>query len=232
MTRKDDSEQFCLVVPESLRQSALHHAHVQSGHLGQKKTLTTAESLFFWCNMKTDVCNYVKTCSTCQQLKHSAGLQQQWQEMPAVDKPLERVSMDIVDMVGGTQGFRYVLTVLDHYSRYTKLFPLKTKATEGVCEAFSSYIADFGQRLLPACQKVLNLAVHTTTGEQPYFAFFSRRPPCQVGVRLPEIEGTEEGIAEAHAISGRHTRKWQGSLGPWLTVGAETKRSVNVLWCG
>ncbi len=78
------------------------------------------------------------------QLKHSAGLQQQWQEMPAVDKPLERVNMDIVDMVGGTQGIRYVLTVLDHYSRYTKLFPLKTKATEGVYEAFSCYIADFG----------------------------------------------------------------------------------------
>ncbi len=46
--------------------------------------------------------------------------------MPAVDKPLERVSKEIVDMVGGTQSFRYVLTVLDHYSRYTKLFPLKT----------------------------------------------------------------------------------------------------------
>ncbi len=93
--------------------------------------------------MKTDVCNYAKTCSTCQQLKYSVGLQQQWQEMPAVDKPLKRVSMDIVDMVGGTQGFRYALTILDHYSRYTILFPLKTKATEGVCEAFSSYIADF-----------------------------------------------------------------------------------------
>ncbi len=42
--------------------------------------------------------------------------------------------------------------------------------------------------------------MHTTMGEQPYFAFFSRRPPRPVGVRFPEIEGTEEGIAEAHAI--------------------------------
>ncbi len=53
--------------------------------------------------------------------------------------------------------------------------------------------------MLPACQKVLNLAVHTTMGEQPYFAF-SRHPPRQVSVRLLEIKGTEEGIAEAHAI--------------------------------
>ncbi len=86
-----------------------YHAHVQSVHFG----LTTAESLFFWFNMKTDICNHVKTCSTCQQLKHFAGLQQQWQEMLAVDKPLEKISKEIVDMVGATQGFRYVLTVLN-----------------------------------------------------------------------------------------------------------------------
>ncbi len=54
VTRKDGSEQYCLV-PESLKQSALHQAHVQADHLAQRKTLTTAESLFFWCNMKTDV---------------------------------------------------------------------------------------------------------------------------------------------------------------------------------
>ncbi len=45
VTRKDGSEQFCLV-PESLKQSGLHHAHVQAGHLGQKKTLTTAVTIF------------------------------------------------------------------------------------------------------------------------------------------------------------------------------------------
>ncbi len=52
----------------------------------------------------------------------------------------------------------------------------------------------------PNMPEVLNLAVHTTSGEQPYFAVFSCRPLCQVGVHLPAIEGTEVGIAEAHAI--------------------------------
>ncbi len=72
------------------------------------------------------------------------GLQQQWQELPPVDKPLDRVSIDLTDMVAGAQGNRYVLTVLDHYSKYTKLYPLKTKNTEEVREAFQGFITDFG----------------------------------------------------------------------------------------
>ncbi len=71
-------------------------------------------------------------------------MQQQWQELPPVDKPLQRVSIDLTDMVSGSQGYRYVLTVLDHYSRYTQLYPLKSKAFEEVREAFAGYLADYG----------------------------------------------------------------------------------------
>ncbi len=44
---------------------------------------------------------FVKECVTCQQLKTSSGLQQQWQELPPVDKPMERVSIDITEMGSG-----------------------------------------------------------------------------------------------------------------------------------
>ncbi len=143
VTKKDGSINFCLVVPQPMQNSALHHAYTKSGHLGQKKTLAIAEDLFYWPNLRYDVFTYVKNCITCQQVKQSVGLQQQWQELPPVDKPLERIGIDLTDMVAGSHGYRYVLTVLDHYSRYTKLYPLKSKSTEEVREAFASYLADF-----------------------------------------------------------------------------------------
>ncbi len=67
-----------------------------------------AEDLFYLANLRYDVCTCVKTCVTCQQVKQSVGLQQQWQELPPVNKPLERVSIDLTDMVAGAQGYRYV----------------------------------------------------------------------------------------------------------------------------
>ncbi len=39
---------------------------------------------------------------------------QQWQEMPPVEKPLERVSLDLTDMVAGARGSRYVVTIADY----------------------------------------------------------------------------------------------------------------------
>ncbi len=94
--------------------------------------------------MKIDVINYVKNCITCQQFKGTTGLQQHWQELPPVGKPLERVSLDLTDMVAGAQEYRYVLTITDHYSRYVKFYPLRTKNTEGVSEKFKNYVMDFG----------------------------------------------------------------------------------------
>ncbi len=45
-TKKDGSIHFTLVVPQSLKKSALNHAHIKSGHQGQRKTLAMAEDFF------------------------------------------------------------------------------------------------------------------------------------------------------------------------------------------
>ncbi len=98
-----------LVVPGELRKDALQFIHEkESGHLGQHKTVRKCEDYFYWPNLRNDVRNYVRSCVTCQQLKTSRGLQQQRQELPPVNQPMERVSIDITDMGSGTTSHRYV----------------------------------------------------------------------------------------------------------------------------
>ncbi len=308
--KKDGSVHFCLVVLQSLKKSALHHAHTKSGHLGQRKTLAITEDLFCWPNIKGDVCSYVKTCVVCQQVKQSVGLQQQCQELPAVDKPLQLVSIDLSDIVSGAQVYRYVLSVLDHYCMYTKLYPLNSKASEEVREAFAGYLADFGAphtllldnggeftsqsfkefcrrrgitlayttpyhpqgnsvtesvlavlcqghplrwpKLLQTCQAMMNEAIHSTTGQSPYFAFCGRHPARAIGARLPGIDGAEDGVAEAHAIlkethlkmarryrnvANRRRRNQSDGQGSLMWIRNEstvpgTSRKLNVKWLG
>ena len=55
-------------------------------------------------------------------------------------------------------------------------------------------------QLLKDTQVVMNKAIHTTTGQTPYFAFFSRHPPRNVGATLPQVSGTAEDIDLAHEI--------------------------------
>ncbi len=120
------------------------HCHVLYGHLGQKKTIQKAEELFYWGNLKGDICQYVKECITCQRFKGDTGLQQQWKELPPVNKPLERIEIDLNDMVAGVQGYRYALTIIDHYSRYARFYLMKTKHATHITQALWQYVADFG----------------------------------------------------------------------------------------
>ena len=135
---------WVLVVPEDLKSKALETAHLGVGHLGQKKTLLKCEEYFFWENLRGDCYEYVRGCRRCQTFKGSKGLVQLWQEVPQVTRPMERVSLDLVDMVGGTNNYRYVLTTIDNYSRFVRFFPLKSKSTLEVTTAFSFYLRSYG----------------------------------------------------------------------------------------
>ena len=115
-----------------------------SGHLGRRKTIDALENMFYWPSLRSDLCKYVKVCETCQKHKASRGLQQKFQELPAVIKPLERISIDLTDMYSGENNYRYVLTVVDHYSRYVKYYPLRSKSTDEVSKNFLKYLNDFG----------------------------------------------------------------------------------------
>ena len=143
--KADDSLHYLLVVPTELKQAALHLAHDQeSAHLGRFKTIRKAETYFYWPNLREDVGKHVKECLSCQQTKGTRGLQQPWQELPAVSHPLERVSVDLTDMVAGMNGYRYILTVTDHFSRYVKFYRLRTKTSNEVSKRFQDYLYDFG----------------------------------------------------------------------------------------
>ena len=63
--------------------------------------------------------------------------------MEGDDEP--RVGIDLTDMVAGNQGYRYALTILDHYSCYVKFIPMENKTSQTVVAALESCGADFGQ---------------------------------------------------------------------------------------
>ena len=72
---------------------------------------------------------------------------QQWKELLVVDKPLDRVGVDLTDMVSSSTGFRYILLIIDHFSLYVRFFPLHTKTSKLVVKAFQTYCADCGAPL-------------------------------------------------------------------------------------
>ncbi len=71
-------------------------------------------------------------------------MQQQWQELPPVDQPMERVSIDITEMGSGAIGQKYVLTVIDNFSRFVSLYPTPARTVERVVSKLHMVVEAYG----------------------------------------------------------------------------------------
>ncbi len=156
---RDDITDGCfikqIVVPVQLRAKVLHMAHDRSfaGHLGVKKTLDRLLQNFFWPKVFAEVKEYCKTCSTCQLIgksteKHKAPLVLP----PIIGVPFRRVSIDIVGPLPRTSsGCRFILTVMDHASRWPEAFALVDHTAASVADKMMEYFARYG-----FCSEVLS----------------------------------------------------------------------------
>ena len=135
---------YCLVVPRNLVKKAAELSHTSNGHFGQYKSIKAAEAKYYWPGLKNDIVQFTKSCISCQQFKSGSALSYQYQELPEVNRPLQRIAIDLTDMVSGQDGYRYILTIIDHFSRYLKVFPLKSKQASGIVSKLDSYVADLG----------------------------------------------------------------------------------------
>ncbi len=129
-----------VVVPKVLRQQVLVLVHdcITSGHLGVKRTMDRVLSNFFWPGLGGDVERYCRSCDVCQRTVQKGKVQRvPLENLPTIDTPFKRVGVDIVGPIfpASERGYRYILTVVDHDSRYPEAVPLKNIQAETVAEA-------------------------------------------------------------------------------------------------
>ena len=135
---------YRLVVPQSLISVAIESIHDRCGHFGTYKSIGKAESLYYWRCQKSTIDYYIRRCSICNQYKVGSRYHRNVNEIPEVSNPLDRIAIDLIDLHGSTEGFRYVLTIIDHYSRFCKFYPLKNKNAEGIEACLGRFTNDFG----------------------------------------------------------------------------------------
>ena len=153
------------VIPSDLRGVVLQSIH-QFGHPGIARTFAILESCKYkWTGMYNDVRKFVSTCETCATGKR--GLPRNKSDVKSLEIPTrvgEVLNMDIVGPLEETvDGNVYVLSVMDNFSGFVWLFPIKKQEAEIIAEKLlvvCSYtglpdklISDMGQNMM---SKVIN----------------------------------------------------------------------------
>ena len=167
-------------VPFSWRKRVFEVMH-GLGHPGIERTRQTVAEKFVWPSLRQDVTKWARECLHCQRskiLRHTAPPIGDFQ---VPEKRFEHLNLDLVTMTP-SNGYRYLLTIVDRFSRWPVAIPIKDMSVETILDAFahgwvanfgvpSSITTDRGSQFLSAAwgqlMQVWGIKTHTTTAYHP-----------------------------------------------------------------
>lgn len=142
-----------LMVPTSLKAEVLEliHSAPLAGHPGISKTFEKARSHFYWMNMFDDIVKFVKSCENCQYTKDPPVRETRttYLTRPQPTEPWTICSMDVMHLPLAL-GKKYVLIIVDLFTRWPEAFALSKITGEAICLCLKKIIYRFGliQQLL------------------------------------------------------------------------------------
>lgn len=131
-------------IPVKLRRHIFDSMHGLS-HPGVRATRKLLAQRYAWPNMNKDVQLWVKTCIPCQRSKVGRHTRTPLQPFLPPRARFDHVHVDIVGPLPPSQGYKYILTCVDRFTRWPEAVPLMDISAQSVAEAFvGSWIARFG----------------------------------------------------------------------------------------
>lgn len=121
-----------LEVPYKLQSKLIWHYHYELGHFGAEKIYNVMKTSFHWRSMLKRIKRLLRTCDLCQKTKrrnyHIEGTMQ-----PVIANEIgQLVSVDYYGPLPTAQGgFKYICVMLDVFSKYIRLFPMRRINTAG-----------------------------------------------------------------------------------------------------
>lgn len=175
-----------IAIPKVLRHDALksyHDSLAGGGHMGISKVLSSLILKYFWPRMYNDVTEYIKSCNRCQRAKRNQNPNNPpMTPMPQVGRG-ERWHIDVLGPIyKTTEGYEYILVMVDAFTRWTEAFPLKTQSAKEIGtvmynEVFTRFgcprvlFSDRGQafmsKIIAAICEVFEVTQHHTSSYHP-----------------------------------------------------------------
>lgn len=125
-----------ICIPTEMREKVLVQEHDDALHLGADKTIARIKKRYYWPKLAEDVRSYIRKCTICKQSKPSNRSQHPEMGLQRITtKPFQIIALDFIQSLPRSRsGHAHLLVVMDLYSKFCLLFPVRKISASLVCQ--------------------------------------------------------------------------------------------------
>ena len=123
------------LVPLTWRRTVFESLHGLS-HPGIRATQKLITARFVWPGINSDVRRWTRSCLQCQRAKVQRHTHAPLSTFPNPDARYDVIHIDLVEPLPPSQGFTYLLTCVDRFTRWPQAILLTSITAESVAQAF------------------------------------------------------------------------------------------------
>ena len=130
-------------LPKILRRPIFDITHSVS-HPSANSTTRLITTRYIWEGMRKDIKGWVRECQKCQTFKVSTHVESGIQPYEITTNRFAHIHMDIVGPLPPSDGYKYILTIIDRATRWTEVFPLRTQSADTCLKHVLQWISRYG----------------------------------------------------------------------------------------
>jgi len=186
------SDKLLFYVPEIMKRNVIFKYHDEMGHLGVEKTSQAITQNYWFPKFREKVESHIRNCLKCIAYAPKAGKTEGFVNIiPKDNVPFTTLHVDHVGPIDGKNSVkRHILVVVDAFTKFVKLYAVKTTASKYVIDSLKQYFQSYSRPLVIVTDK----GTCFTSGEFQDFLRENKIKHIKVATGSPQANGQVERV--------------------------------------